>query len=235
MLFEEIKYSAAFLAGLLSFFSPCILPLVPSYFSFITGVSMDDLVQATVTGMRRKIILSTIAFVLGFSLVFIALGATAAYFSVLLQGIKEYIRIGGGIIITLFGLHLVGILKVRALQMDKRLHLDHKPVHFLGAFFVGMAFGAGWSPCIGPLLGSILILAGNQDTVGQGIWLLALFSGGVALPFIILSAVIHLLMTFVRRAAKIIRWINVSAGVLLIVTGLLLITDKMRLLSYFSF
>jgi len=232
---EEIKYSAAFLAGLFSFFSPCILPLVPSYFSFIAGVSMDDLTQAAAAGVRRKIVLSTLAFVFGFSLIFIALGASAAYFSFLFQGAKAYIRIAGGVFIVLLGLHLVGILRIRFLEAEKRVHLKHKPVHFFGAVIIGMAFGAGWSPCIGPLLGSILILAGNQDTVSQGIMLLALFSAGVALPFMILSVTVHFLIGFVRRAAKAIRWINMGAGVLLIATGLLLISDKLRLLSYLSF
>ncbi|MFZ1983239.1 MAG: cytochrome c biogenesis protein CcdA [Desulfatitalea sp.] len=234
-MFEEVEYSAALIAGVLSFFSPCILPLVPSYFCFITGISMDDLRQPATSAIRRKIILSTLAFVLGFSLVFILLGATAAYFSTLLQGAKLYIRIVGGLLVILLGLHLLGILRIRALDVEKRIHLHQKPVHFLGAFAIGMAFGAGWSPCIGPLLGSILILAGNQDTVAQGVLLLSLYSAGIALPFMILSVAIHFLIGFVRRAAKAIRWINMAAGVLLIITGLLLITDKMGLLTLFAF
>jgi cytochrome c-type biogenesis protein len=232
---EEIHYSAAFLAGLFSFFSPCILPLVPSYFCFITGVSMEDLGRAAQAGVRRKVILSTLAFVFGFSLIFIALGATAAYFSVLFQGAKVYIRIGGGVFIIVLGLHLLGILRIRALEVEKRFHLNHKPVHFFGAFLIGMAFGAGWSPCIGPLLGSILILAGNQETVTQGVGLLTLFSAGLALPFITLSAAVHGLIRFVRRAARVMRWINMGAGLLLIITGLLLISDKLRLLSYYIY
>jgi cytochrome c-type biogenesis protein len=235
VMIEEIKYSAAFLAGLFSFFSPCILPLVPSYFSFITGVSMEDLSRAAETGSRRKVMASTLAFVLGFSLIFIALGATAAYFSVLLQEAKDYIRIAGGVLIIVLGLHLLGILRIRALEHEKRVHLNRKPVHFLGAFLIGMAFAAGWSPCIGPLLGSILILAGNQDTVSQGVWLLTLFSAGVALPFIVLSAAIQFLIRFVRRAARAMRWINMGAGILLIATGLLLVSDRLQLLSYFAF
>jgi cytochrome c-type biogenesis protein len=234
-MFEEVEYSAALIAGVLSFFSPCILPLVPSYFCFITGISMDDLRRPATSAIRRKIILSTLAFVLGFSLVFILLGATAAYFSTLLQGAKIYIRIVGGLLVILLGLHLLGILRIRALDVEKRIHLNQKPVHFLGAFAIGMAFGAGWSPCIGPLLGSILILAGNQDTVAQGVLLLSLYSAGVALPFMILSVAIHFLIGFVRRAAKAIRWINMAAGVLLIITGLLLITDKLSLLTVFAF
>lgn len=234
MIFEEIEYSAAFVAGLLSFFSPCILPLIPSYFSFITGVSVEEMSGTPTSAMRGKIMVSTLAFVIGFSLVFILMGATAAYFSALLQGAKDYIRIAGGVIILVLGFHLIGLFRIKALEVDKRIHLNKKPVHILGAVMIGMAFGAGWSPCIGPLLGSILILAGNQETVGQGVLLLTTYSAGVALPFLILSAAVHYLIGFVRRANKALRFINIGAGVLLIVTGLLLITDKLRLLSYFT-
>ena len=234
-MFEEIEYSAALLAGLLSFFSPCILPLVPSYFSFITGISIDDLARAEGAGARRKVLYSTLAFVFGFSIVFILLGATAAYFSGLLQGAKVYLRIAGGVLIILLGLHLLGVLRIRALDIEKRAHINRKPVHLLGTVLIGMAFGAGWSPCIGPMLGSILILAGNQDTVLQGVGLLSLYSAGLALPFIALSIGIHFLFSFVRRAAKAIRYINIAAGILLILTGILLITDKFRLLTYIGY
>ncbi len=231
MFTEEIKYTAAFVAGLLSFFSPCILPLVPSYFSFITGVSLDDMSNSPNSITRGKIIISTLAFVLGFSLVFVLLGASAAYFSSFFQGARDYIRIVGGILVLVLGLHLMGVFRIRFLEMEKRVHLQQKPVHMFGAFIIGMAFGAGWSPCIGPLLGSILILAGNQDTVRQGIWLLMIYSAGVALPFMILSFVVHFLVRFVRRANKVLRYVNIGAGALLIITGLLLITDKMKLLA----
>lgn len=234
-MFEEVEYGAALIAGLLSFFSPCILPLVPSYFCFITGISIEDLRHPASAAMRRKIIWSTLAFVLGFSLVFILLGASAAYFSTLLQGAKAYIRVIGGLFVLVLGLHLLGVFRIRFLDVEKRIHLNRKPVHFLGAFMIGMAFGAGWSPCIGPLLGSILILAGNQDTVLDGIWLLSLYSAGVALPFLILSVAIHFLIGFIRSAGRVIGWINTGAGILLVITGLLLITDKMRLLTVFSF
>ncbi len=228
---EEITYPTAVAAGLLSFFSPCVLPLVPSYFTFIAGVSLDDLIQTPSAALRRKIIIATSAFVLGFSLVFILMGASAAYLSGLLHSATPYLRIVGGIFIIILGLHLLGVIRIHALDMEKRFHLKQKPMHFLGTVVIGMAFGAGWSPCIGPLLGSILILAGSQDTVTQGIWLLSLYSAGLALPFVLLSLCINLLIGFVRRTSKALRYINIGAGILLVITGLLLITDKLRLLS----
>ncbi|MBT8339515.1 MAG: cytochrome c biogenesis protein CcdA [Desulfatitalea sp.] len=231
---QEIEYSAALLAGLLSFFSPCILPLVPSYFSFISGISMEDLLHAPASATRTKLLISTLAFVFGFSIVFILMGATAAYFSTLLQGAKMYIRIAGGAVIMVLGLHLLGLFRIRSLDEERRIHLNKKPVHVLGAVLIGMAFGAGWSPCIGPLLGSILILAGNQDTIGQGIRLLTVYSIGLALPFLTLSVTAHFLIRFMRRASKAMRFVNIGAGLLLIATGLLLITNKLRWLSYLS-
>jgi len=235
VLFEEIAFTAAFTAGLLSFLSPCILPLVPSYFSFITGISVDNLTQTADGASRRKIIMSTSAFVLGFSVIFILLGATAAFFSGLIYEASAYLRIVGGIMIIVLGLHLLGILRIRALNMDKRIHLNKKPVHFVGALVIGMAFAAGWSPCIGPLLGSVLILAANQDTVSRGMGLLTVYSAGLALPFMLLSVGIHYMLRFVRRASKAVRYINMIAGVLLIITGLLLMTDSLSVLSFFYF
>ena len=231
-MFEEISYWAAFMAGLLSFLSPCILPLVPSYFSFITGASIEQLSAPASLAQRRRIIFSTLAFVLGFSAVFILLGASASYISTWLYGVKSYLRVVGGVLILLLGLHLLGVLHLRILLVDKRWHLQRKPLHFFGTFLVGMAFGAGWSPCIGPMLGSILILAGNQETVLQGVWLLSLYSIGMALPFVVLSIGITFLMRFVRRTTRAMQYLNVAAGVLLVATGLLLIFDQMQVFNF---
>ena len=229
-MFIDVSYGAALLAGLLSFFSPCILPLVPSYFTFITGMTTEEMIAESDRFISRKAVLATLAFVLGFSLVFILLGATAAFFSNQVTAAKPYIRVVGGIVIALLGLHMAGIVQIPALNMEKRLHLTRKPLHFMGGVLIGMAFGAGWSPCIGPLLGSILILAGSHDTVGQGVLLLALYSIGLALPFLVLAAGIQFLFGFVRRANKVLRYVNRVAGAILIATGLLLITDKFKLI-----
>jgi len=214
---ENLTYSAALIAGLLSFFSPCVLPLVPAYFSFITGLSLDELTQNK-GDTRKKVILSTLFYVAGFSFIFILFGASASF-------------LGG--IVLLFGVHLLGIINIKGFNFEKRIHVKKKPLHLMGTFVIGMAFGAGWSPCIGPMLGSILIVAGNQDTVLKGILLLAVYSAGLALPFLILSFFIHSILDFMKRAKKLINIINKVSGLLLIVIGLLLIFDKFRLLGTF--
>jgi cytochrome c-type biogenesis protein len=231
MFAENVSYPAAFLAGLISFFSPCILPLIPAYFTFITGFSLDELVDDSQQDIRQKVIFSTIFYVTGFSVVFVLLGASASYLGNLLYHYKDFIRIIGGMIIIIFGIHLIGLIRIKFLDIEKRIHLKKRPVHLLGAFLVGIAFGLGWSPCIGPLLGSILVIAGSQETVGQGMVLLGIYSAGLAIPFIILSLFIHLLIRFVQKATRAVRLINTSAGILLIILGLLLVTNKLKLLS----
>ena len=230
MFTETISFPAAFLAGLLSFLSPCVLPLIPAYFTFITGFSLEELTKDDSTEIRKKVVLATVSFVLGFSLVFILMGASASYLGGLFFNYKELIRIIGGILIILLGIHLTGIIRIRGLDFEKRIHMEKKPLHFLGTFIIGMAFGAGWSPCIGPLLGSILIIAGNQETIGQGIMLLGIYSAGLAIPFVIMSIFINFLLIFIKKASKALKYINAVAGVLLIVVGLILVTNKLYFL-----
>jgi cytochrome c-type biogenesis protein len=143
---------------------------------------------------------------------------------------QDYIRIAGGILVIILGVHISGIYRLKFLDFEKRMHMTQKPVHFLGAFVVGMAFGAGWSPCVGPFLGSILAIAASQQTVGRGVALLAVYSAGMAIPFMILSAFVHLILTFVRRGTRYMRYINAAAGVILIAVGALLIADKMNIM-----
>jgi len=230
MLVETVPYPAALLFGLLSFFSPCILPLLPGYFSFISGYSMEELIDGGDAVIKRKVVLATAAFVLGFSTVFVALGMSASLLGSLAHNYRDTIRIAGGILIILFGIHMSGIYSFRLLNYEGRLHMQKKPLHALGAFMIGMAFAAGWSPCMGPQLGSILIIAGNQDTIWQGALLLVLYSLGLAIPFLILSFFINSLIRFLQRVRKAVRVVNVVAGVLLMVMGLLLLTNKMNLL-----
>lgn len=232
-LLADATYSAALIAGLLSFFSPCVIPLIPSYFCFITGLSLDELTAASQARVRRKIFLSTLAFVLGFSLVFIVLGASASYLGSLLGEYKALISMIGGHLIILFGLHLTGIIRIPVLEFEKRLHFHQKPLHFFGTFLIGMAFGAGWTPCIGPILGSVLVLAQQKETVGQAIGLLTVYSVGMAAPFLLLSVGINFLLAFVRRTKMAMRFINPVAGTLLVLIGLALVTDTLKLLIWY--
>jgi cytochrome c-type biogenesis protein len=228
MLTEAVTFPAAFLAGFLSFLSPCVLPLIPAYFTFITGFSLEELTEKHNSEIRKKVVFSTVSFVCGFSLVFILMGASASYLGSLIYNYRQTIRIIGGILIVLMGVHLTGIIRIPGLDVEKRIHMEKKPLHFLGIFIIGMAFGTGWSPCIGPLLGSILIIAGSQETVRQGIVLLAIYSAGLALPFIILSLFIHLLLKAIKKASRFLKYINATAGILLIIVGLILVTNKLH-------
>jgi len=231
MSLDAVSYPAAFLAGLLSFFSPCVLPLIPAYFTFITGFSLEELTDDSNIAVRKKVFFSTLSYVSGFSIVFILMGASASYLGGLIHQHKEVIRIIGGIFIIILGIHLTGVLPIRSLDIEKRININKKPLHFLGTFIIGMAFGVGWSPCIGPLLGSILIIAGSQETVRQGILLLGIYSAGLALPFIAISLFINYLLKIIKKATRILKYVNTAAGVLLILVGLILLTNKLYLFS----
>ncbi len=226
MFIESVPYHLAFIAGLTSFFSPCVLPLIPAYFTFITGSSLEELTTSPGSELRIKVVLSTISYVCGFSVVFILLGASASLLGNLIAEYKEMLVKIGGVMIILFGIHLSGIIRLRGLDFEKRIQIRKKPYRLLGTFVIGMAFGAGWSPCIGPLLGSILIMASSQETIGQGVGLLVMYSCGMALPFIFISLFITFLLSFIRKAVRVVKYINTAAGLLLIVIGLLLLTDR---------
>jgi len=229
MFTETVSLPAAFIAGLLSFLSPCVLPLIPAYFTFITGFSLEELTRDANSEIRKKVFLSTFLFVLGFSLVFILMGASASFLGSLMYEYKKLIRIIGGVFIIILGVHLTGLIRIPVLDFEKRIAMERKPIHFFGTLIIGMAFGAGWSPCIGPLLGSILIVAGSQETVWQGVLLLAIYSAGLALPFIVLSIFINFLLVFIKKASKALKYVNVVAGILLIIVGLILVSNKLYL------
>ena len=231
MFIESVSYPAALLAGVLSFFSPCILPLIPAYFSFISGYSLEEITEVRSTALRKRVIYTTILFILGFSTVFVLLGASASFLGGLMSQYKDYIRMIGGVVIILLGLHLTGILRIRGLDIEKRIQVKEKPLHLFGTFLIGMAFGAGWSPCIGPLLGSILIMAGSQETVGQGMILLGVYSLGLAVPFMVLSIFINFLLVVISKMTRVIRILHPAAGILLIIMGLFLVTDNLNLLA----
>ncbi len=230
MFTETVSFQAALAAGLLSFFSPCILPLIPAYFTFITGLSVDELTSDN-KNTKYKVIGATLAYVLGFSCVFILMGASASFMGGVVSRYSDIIRFAGGGIILIFGLHLLGIINIKALNFEKKFHVNEKPLHLFGTFIIGMAFGAGWSPCIGPMLGSILIIAGTEATIAKGILLLATYSAGLAIPFILISFFINKIFKIMKHATKFIIYVNRLSGILLIIVGILLISNNFKMLS----
>jgi cytochrome c-type biogenesis protein len=224
---QDITLLYALGAGLLSFVSPCVLPLIPSYIAFITGISFEDLNEDTKE--KRKEILkltmtNSLFFIAGFSFIFISLGALSTYIGSFLKENQRLIQIIGGAVIVILGVHILGIFKVKQLYMDKRIHLAKKPRGIIGSILVGMTFAAGWTPCIGPILGSILILASQNNTIMQGIVLLSVYSLGLAIPFFLSSVLFTGFLTASSKIKKYFRVIEVISGGLLIIIGMLLIS-----------
>ncbi len=229
---QTVSLAAAFLAGLLSFLSPCILPLLPGYFTFLAGSELGAITAREQGAVRRRLFVSTAFFVGGFSLVFVLMGASASFLGGLVSAFSGWLRIIGGIIIILMGIHVSGLFRIQFLDTEKRLHPAKRPLRATGAFLVGMAFAAGWTPCIGPILGSLLIVAGSRETVGQGTGLLALYAAGLALPFLVLSIFAHRLIAFLKGAVRFMPYINALAGALLIFMGIILLSNKLYLLDF---
>lgn len=227
MFSEPVSFVSAFIAGFLSFLSPCVLPLIPAYFTFITGYSIEELTENPSGKIRRDIFLSTVFFIAGFSLIFILMGVLVSFIGEAVNQYRETIRIIGGVLIIFLGIHMTGLIRLKKLDIEKRIHLETRPLHFLGPLIVGMAFGAGWSPCIGPLLGSILAIAASRETIWQGVALLSVYAAGLGVPFMIIAFFIQFLMSFIKKASGALRYINAVAGILLIVIGFLLLTDQM--------
>ncbi|HEX2203582.1 MAG TPA: cytochrome c biogenesis protein CcdA [Longimicrobium sp.] len=228
---QSLGLFVAFTAGLLSFLSPCVLPLVPSYATFITGMSLDELQAAEGARTRRAVFTHGLLFVLGFTGVFLALGASATFLGALLNYASRWVEIGGGVLLVLFGLYLLGALRLPGAGREWRMHLAEKPVGYLGTFLVGVTFGAGWTPCIGPVLGGILTLAATRDSMGQGMGLLAVYSAGLAIPFLLSTVLIERFLTGFRHLRRWLPWINRTSGALLLVLGVLMITGWFTLLS----
>jgi cytochrome c-type biogenesis protein len=216
----------AFSAGLLSFLSPCVLPLIPSYVTFITGMSLDEMQRA-----RRATLIHSLLFIAGFTLIFLALGATATVFGRVLLVYRDWISRIGGVLIIFFGLYLLGLFNIGFLARERRVHVADKPMGYLGTVLVGIAFGAGWTPCIGPILGSILILTSSSAELGKGLLLLFTYSLGLAIPFLVASLALNHFLTAYSRARRHLVWVNRVSGVLLILVGLLLVTDYFTVLA----
>jgi cytochrome c-type biogenesis protein len=227
----------AFVAGLLSFLSPCVLPLVPGYLSIISGVSLDQLKgEAQNASLKRSVIISSIMFIIGFSITFIVLGATATALSkAVLTRMPILLKIAG-LIIIVFGLHLLGVFRINALYQDKRMHNVQTSRGALGALVLGLVFALGWSPCIGPILATILGLASQQDTVLQGVFLLAVYSSGLGVPFLLTSLGLNQFLAFYTRFKRHFRTLEIVSGVLVLGIGVLILTDQMTVMNqYFQF
>jgi cytochrome c-type biogenesis protein len=226
---------AAFLAGLVSFLSPCVLPLVPGYVSLISGVGAEQ-IKSQESQLLRKIMLNSVSFILGFSVVFITLGALSTEVGQLLARYKSTLAQVAGVVIILFGLHLTGIFRINALYADKRLHNVKGSSTMGGAFLIGFAFAFGWTPCVGPVLGAILVLAAGQDSLVKGMMLLAIYSLGLAVPFLACSLLIQRFLKFYGRFRSHMHAVEVASGALLIALGILLVINRFTIISnYLSF
>jgi cytochrome c-type biogenesis protein len=241
---ENVTLLAAFGAGLLSFISPCVLPLIPGYLSYISGLSLDEMrgmpvaagapaavAVARPAGARRQVVLSSLAFIVGFSLVFISLGAAASAIGQFLAREQALFNRIAGSVIVIFGLHTMGVLRIEWLYQEKRVHTSAKPAGFLGAGLVGVAFAFGWTPCIGPILAGILAIAGSQETVSQGVRLLAVYSLGLGVPFLATALMIDRFFSAMGRIRRYYHAIEIVSGALLVVIGLLIFTNKFTVIA----
>jgi len=215
----------AFSAGLFSFLSPCVLPLFPSYVSFITGMSVSGLTADLSGAARRRVMLHALAFVLGFSLVFVALGASFSAAGQFLLDYRNLIRQVGGALIVLFGLYIAGVFKLAAMGRTMQFQLREKPAGYLGSLLVGITFAIGWTPCVGPILGAILSLAGTSETVQRGIGLLIAYSAGLGVPFLVSAVALGAFLKFFKRYRPLIPVMERAAGVILVVVGVLVFTN----------
>jgi cytochrome c-type biogenesis protein len=224
----DVSFAVAFSAGVLSFLSPCVLPLIPSYVGFLTGMSADELQAGT---RRGTALLHGLWFVAGFSLVFVLLGAAASALGSLLRDYQHWLGRLGGVLIILFGLYLLGVLRPAFLMRERRIHLANKPLGYFGSGVVGFTFGAAWTPCIGPILGGILTLAATGSGLWAGMGLLAVYALGLAIPFLLTALALDRFLVWFQRFRPYIVWVDRVAGAMLIVLGILLVTDSFTLLA----
>ena len=229
---QDVSVLIAFSAGLLSFVSPCVLPLVPSYITYITGVSFKDLSEGGSKGKLRWLTIShSLLFIMGFSLIFVLMGASASYLGQALVQYQSWIMKVGGILIIILGLHFTGWITIPFLQMERRFELKQKPLGYLGSFLVGVVFAAGWTPCVGPILSTILLYASTAKSFTTGIVLLAAYSMGLGLPFFAASLALNTFLSAFDKIKRYLRVITVASGVFLIVIGILLLTDLFTTLN----
>ena len=227
---DKISFVVVFLEGLASFASPCVLPLLPAYLSYLAGASLEEIGKSK--HLKRSMILQSIGFVLGLSLVFIALGATANVLGRFMHEHGTILRRVSAIVIIIFGLHHAEIIKLKFLNYEKRMGLQNRSPKFINSVLLGISFSFGWTPCIGPILGSVLMLAGNTDTIWMGMGLLAVYSLGLSLPFMAAALGINVFMNHFHKINKHLKTIKRISGVLLIIMGILVYTNYLYRLSW---
>jgi cytochrome c-type biogenesis protein len=230
----QISLIAAFSAGLLSFVSPCVLPLVPSYISYITGLSVEQLTDASErVKFKKAIVLNSLLFIAGFSSVFIAFGASASLLGQVLITYQDHIRRFGGALIVVFGLYLLGILNVSFLKMEHRFQFRSRPAGYLGSFLIGVAFAAGWTPCVGPVLGSILLYASTTDSLVSGVVLLTSYSLGLGLPLFLTALGVDRFLAYFKQARVYLWGVSTVSGVLLVVVGVMIYANSLTVVTSF--
>jgi len=230
----QISLFAAFMAGLLSFVSPCVLPLVPSYISYITGLSVEQLADASERQRSRKtIVANALIFIAGFSCVFIAFGASASLIGQMLIAYQEYLRKLGGLLIIVFGLYLLGILNLGFLKTEKRFQFRSRPAGYAGSFLIGVAFAAGWTPCVGPVLGTILLYASTTEALTDGVTLLASYSLGLGLPLFAAAVGVDRFLAYFKQVRAYLWGVSAVSGALLIVVGVMIYANSLTMITSF--
>jgi len=231
----DVNVLVAFAAGILSFLSPCVLPIIPSYLSFVSGVSLEELrADETTAATRWRVALNSLAFIIGFSVVFVSLGAFAASFGRLFLAYRDVVRTLGGLFILCVGLYLIGLFKLSALEQYLQINLRNKPAGYLGSVLVGITFAVAWTPCVGPILGAILALAGTSGEIGRGAFLLTTYAAGLGLPFFLSAVAVNSFFQFSQSLRRYLQLIHTMGGILLIIVGILLLTDYMTLLNAYA-
>ncbi|MEK9968788.1 MAG: cytochrome c biogenesis protein CcdA [Ferrovibrio sp.] len=235
----DISYAGAAGAGLISFLSPCVLPLVPAYLSYMAGTTLDRMLDDSDAdrALNRRVFISAIAFVIGFATVFIVMGASASALNRLILENIDIIGKAAGAVIVLFGLHYMGLLKIQMLYRDARFqtrhHSSETPTSLIGAYVLGLAFAFGWTPCVGPILATILTVAASREDLGYGISLLATYALGLGIPFLLAALAVKPFMRFMQRFRRHLRKVEMAAGALLVLTGILIFTSSLGQFSYF--
>ena len=228
----ELSYFYVITAGLLSFLSPCVLPIVPGYLCFMAGTSLDKL-DLNAREIKRDVFYYSLCFVIGFSTVFIILGASATVISGLMFEYLDYLRVAGGIIIIIFGIHFMQIIQIPILNQELRVQVQNYKPGVVGSYIIGLSFAFGWTPCIGPILGSVLSVAASSETISQGVFLLFLYSMGLGIPFLLAAYAIGSFLNFFSKIKKYMRTIEIVTGLLLIIFGILILTNRIQELAFF--